>query len=91
MKNIEILMPPTKSIMLFNSWCQGLFNKQISMQEENQALARLRDTLLPELMLGRIRVPEAQEAIQDATNNQSDFDKFAAKALEARDGHDDTE
>lgn len=70
MKNIEILMPPTKSIMLFNSWCQGMFDKQISMQEENKVLAKLRDTLLPELMAGRIRVPEAREVIQETTDIQ---------------------
>lgn len=32
-------------------------------QVENQRLSRLRDTLLPELLSGRIRVPEAQEVV----------------------------
>jgi type I restriction enzyme S subunit len=33
------------------------------MDAENIALEALRDTLLPELLSGRIRVPEAVEAI----------------------------
>lgn len=69
----------------------NILRKIKQLGDENLSLAKLRDTLLPELMAGRIRVPEAQEAIQDATNNQSDFDNFTAKAWEARDGHDDTE
>lgn len=37
---------------------------------ENQVLASLRDTLLPELMSGRIRVPEAREVVQEATDTE---------------------
>jgi type I restriction enzyme S subunit len=33
---------------------------------EATTLSRLRDTLLPELLSGRIRVPEAHELIEDA-------------------------
>lgn len=68
----------------FLSIATPILEKTISAEKENKYLQSLRDALLPELMSGRIRVPEAQEAIEDATNNQSDFDKSAAKALEAR-------
>ena len=35
-------------------------------EQESMKLAALRDTLLPELLAGRIRVPEASEAVQEA-------------------------
>jgi len=36
-------------------------------EQESLGLVALRDALLPELMSGRIRVPEAQEAVETAT------------------------
>ena len=38
-----------------------------SANEENQALAELRDTLLPKLMSGEIRVRDAEKAVEEAT------------------------
>ena len=38
-------------------------NRAASLRDEELRLATLRDTLLPELLSGRIRVPEAQEAL----------------------------
>ena len=42
-----------------------LTKRLLSLTHENLKLAKLRDTLLPELMSGRIRVPEAQEAVAE--------------------------
>jgi type I restriction enzyme S subunit len=35
--------------------------------EQQEALASLRDTLLPRLMSGKLRIPESQEAVEEAT------------------------
>jgi len=37
------------------------------LESENDALGRLREALLPELLSGRIRVPEAQEAVAEVS------------------------
>ena len=37
-----------------------------SLTHENDSLTALRDTLLPELLSGRIRVPEARDAVEEA-------------------------
>ena len=44
-----------------------LFALILQRARENDQLAALRDALLPELLSGRIRVPEAAEAVVDAT------------------------
>lgn len=43
-----------------------LWDRLLVAEQENLLLASLRDTLLPELLSGRIRVPEAQEAVAGA-------------------------
>lgn len=70
MKNIPIPLLDPHQIQMFNSWCEDMFDRQMSMQNENLTLAALRDTLLPELMSGRIRVPEAWEVVQEATDTE---------------------
>ncbi|ETJ96766.1 restriction endonuclease subunit S [Propionimicrobium sp. BV2F7] len=42
----------------------------LALHHESQNLALLRDTLLPELMSGRIRVAEARDAVQAATDTE---------------------
>ena len=90
-EGIQITDPDSKSIQAIENGMNILETLRRGKIVENNVLRELRDALLPELMSGRIRVREAQEAIKEVTNNQSDFDKFAAKAWEARDYHDDTE
>lgn len=45
----------------FATFAQPLLQRIDSLNEESQRLAALRDALLPELLAGRIRVPEAVE------------------------------
>ncbi|AEY91434.1 hypothetical protein SHJG_6167 [Streptomyces hygroscopicus subsp. jinggangensis 5008] len=37
------------------------------MRRENRTLAELRDTLLPQLVTGKIRVKDAERIVEDAT------------------------
>lgn len=46
---------------------QPLDQRVASAYDENQALAELRDTLLPKLMSGEIRVRDAERVIEDVT------------------------
>lgn len=42
----------------------SLFDRQQLCREENQTLAEIRDTLLPKLISGEIRVPEAEKRLE---------------------------
>lgn len=44
---------------------EALLRRAWAAERESEALARLRDTLLPALMSGRIRVREAEELVGD--------------------------
>lgn len=54
---------------VIDAWAtQGvpLLQRAKNLQLETQSLEALRDALLPELLSGRIRVPEAAEAVASA-------------------------
>ena len=54
----------------FLSIATPILEKTISAEKENKKLQSLRDALMPELMSGRIRVPEAREVVQEATDTE---------------------
>jgi type I restriction enzyme S subunit len=47
---------------------RDLVERAWALEREDEVLIQLRDALLPELMSGRIRVPEAREAVEDAVS-----------------------
>lgn len=55
-KDLEILIPDSKSMQIFNDYSVPLFNKIKSNQTQITTLISLRDTLLPRLMSGEIKV-----------------------------------
>lgn len=62
----HILVPPAKHLSLFDSYMQGLYEKIQANSEQSHTLATLRDTLLPKLMSGEIRVKEAEKIVEAA-------------------------
>lgn len=52
----EILIPPFELIKKFNSYCMSLFKKLKTNNVQINTLISLRDTLLPKLMSGEVRV-----------------------------------
>lgn len=54
--NFNVLIPPYSIIEIFTNKSKSLFEKISLNYEENQRLATLRDTLLPKLMSGEIKV-----------------------------------
>ena len=44
---------------------EGILNKQIRLRIESQTLAKLRDTLLPKLMSGELRIPDAAALVEE--------------------------
>lgn len=55
-KNSKIILPSAESLMSFESLVSKLFTKHENALIENQKLSIVRDTLLPKLMSGEIRV-----------------------------------
>ena len=56
-----ISIPSKVSINAFDKTVKPVFDKMQTNQEESQTLTALRDTLLPRLMSGQLRVPEAEK------------------------------
>lgn len=54
MKNVPAVIPDSEILFRFNSFCAPIFEQQRILEEQNQRLAELRDSLLPKLMSGKI-------------------------------------
>lgn len=60
MKNVPAVIPDTETLACFNNFCAPIFTQQRILEEQNQSLAALRDSLLPKLMSGEIDVSGIQ-------------------------------
>lgn len=60
MKNVPAVIPDTETLACFNDFCTPIFAQQRILEEQNQSLAALRDSLLPKLMSGEIDVSDIQ-------------------------------
>ena len=60
MKNVPAVIPDTETLARFNNFCAPIFAQQRILEEQNQSLVTLRDSLLPKLMSGEIDVSGIQ-------------------------------
>lgn len=65
-REIPILVPTPDVVAAFQSQVGGLFAKLKNTEQQAQTLATLRDTLLPRLISGQLRLPEVQVAAEEA-------------------------
>lgn len=56
MKGVPAVIPDTETLAHFNEFCAPLFAQQQTLEEQNLSLATLRDSLLPKLMNGGIKL-----------------------------------
>lgn len=56
MKIVPAVIPDSITLMRFNDFCEPIFIQQKILEEQNQSLAALRDSLLPKLMSGEIQI-----------------------------------
>ncbi len=63
LKRINILVPPKNEIVKYDNIVSGYFNIMGSNTIENQTLTTLRDTLLPKLISGEVRVKDVEQTI----------------------------
>lgn len=60
----KIPAPGANALIEFNKLSLPLFERMTQLRDENRALSTLRDALVPELLSGRARVPEADGALR---------------------------
>ena len=58
MKSLEIIIPADGILNQFEAELAPILNKQENIASEIQALTTLRDTLLPKLMSGELKINE---------------------------------
>lgn len=63
---LPALLPPVPVIEKFADLAGVLFNRLAANERQARALAELRDTLLPRLISGKLRLPEAQAQFEEA-------------------------
>jgi len=62
----NVIVPPASCIDAMTNTMEPLLLQSIRTRKESRTLAALRDTLLPKLLSGEIRVPEAEQAVEEA-------------------------
>jgi type I restriction enzyme S subunit len=60
------LVPPPTVVEAFTDVASILFDRLIENEKQAQTLATLRDTLLPRLISGQLRLPEALQEMERA-------------------------
>ena len=64
LEHYQVVQPDTNVAKIFGEAIRPLMKKVKSNSEQSQILATLRDTLLPRLMSGELRVGEAEEMVE---------------------------
>ena len=58
-----MLRPPDEILSSFEALTQPLLRLSLDNRKQTQTLAQLRDALLPRLISGRLRMPEALQVL----------------------------
>lgn len=62
----SVVIPDTRVLSAFNELADVLFSKLRAGAEQAQTLTQLRDTLLPRLISGQLRLPETEALLEEA-------------------------
>ena len=65
--SLTVRLPAEDGIKLFTETARPLLAMNAQITEESRILAQLRDTMLPKLMSGVIRVRDAEKVVEDVT------------------------
>jgi|26BtaG_2_1085354.scaffolds.fasta_scaffold09516_2 type I restriction enzyme S subunit len=65
LNGIKIVKPKDEIIGLFNELSDSFSEKQTILIKDIRTLAKLRDTLLPKLMSGELRIPDAKVLVEE--------------------------
>ena len=62
----RILVPDERVLAAFGELTDGLYSKIVNSKQSARTLTTLRDTLLPRLISGQLRLPDVQAAAEEA-------------------------
>lgn len=65
-KSIITVKPPLQTILHYEKSVENIMERILTNLVSTSTFAELRDTLLPRLISGQLRLPEAQEQVEDA-------------------------
>lgn len=65
LKDLEIVIPPINILRNWNDLTQSIIEKKSMLEKEIRTLIRTRDTLLPKLISGEVRVKDAENLLKD--------------------------
>jgi len=66
-EKLRVRLPEGEAATTFAETVRPLAHRASAVRRENRTLADLRDTLLPQLVTGKIRVKDAERVVEDAT------------------------
>lgn len=61
----KVIVPTSEILAAFSAVAEPLYERLVANKQQAQTLATLRDTLLPRLISGQLRLPEAQSLIAE--------------------------
>ncbi|MCY1313034.1 hypothetical protein D9M71_658840 [compost metagenome] len=61
----KVVVPPAKVIQMLGVQIEPLLDRWLANSEQAQTLTQLRDTLLPRLISGQLRLPEAESMLAE--------------------------
>ena len=66
LRSIPITSPPPEISEQFQKIVAPMFERRLLLEKENFCLAELRDTILPKLISGELRIPDAEKFLEEA-------------------------
>lgn len=67
-KGVDVVLPSSDVMAAFENFVEPLFARVLKNLQQSNSLCELRDTLLPRLISGQLRLPEAQALVEDAVD-----------------------
>ncbi|SFM70311.1 restriction endonuclease subunit S [Marinobacter zhejiangensis] len=61
----KLVVPPEEALGHYSNQVEAIFARCKALRDESSALGSLRDTLLPKLLSGELRVPEAERQVAE--------------------------
>ncbi|WP_201544644.1 restriction endonuclease subunit S [Psychrobacter sp. H7-1] len=65
LNDLNIVIPSNNALYEFDRLATDFFNHTNALTKQNSCLAKLRDTLLPKLMSGELRIADAEKLVAD--------------------------
>jgi type I restriction enzyme S subunit len=67
LKQMKLICPPIDLLSHYEAICRPLFEQIVENRARIATLSSIRDTLLPRLISGQLRIPEAETSLEEIT------------------------